>query len=324
MNLDTANFISVDGIPFDARLAPDDAIVPEHTFPERRGQTVEMHTEVGASTWFCFSERQNVRIRMTFEAKADNRVPFTPTSETKTIVDIPGSTGQGFFYLVYPRKDGSLLPTCLFLAPGVMRVRTSESSDTVFLGDTPYDWEGDDIVFTGKAGAVRVFADRVVLCMNAGSGNIGYRGHIVEGHGPFEQVIPLHELQPGVHKRAGGYAKTEISVDLGQGIRVYGEGPFTAELDGEVVKIATSGRARVLRISKPSFMTRPMYLIDGQQWMICLTDYPNNGWGSYDHTWLAAFAVPEGEHQLTIKQWEFPPCWERTFEPLIERAVINR
>ena len=279
-----------------------------------------MHTQYGASTWCWFSEPRTVRTRMSFQANADNRVPFTPPRETKTIIDIPGTTEQGYCCLIYPRQDGTPVPACRMLAPDVMQVKTSESTDTVFLADTPYDWQGDDIIFTGKAGAVRVFADRVALCMNAGSGKIGYRGYVVEGHGPFEQVIPLHELQPGVHALAGGYAKTELTIDLGQGIQVSGEGPFTAELDGEVVKIATAGRARALRITKPSFMTRPMYLIDGRQWMICLTDYPNNGWGSYENTWLAAFSVPEGEHQLTIKQWEFPPCWTRTFEPLIEGA----
>jgi hypothetical protein len=51
-----------------------------------------------------------------------------------------------------------------------------------------------------------------------------------------------------VEQIPGGYAKTVQTADLGQGIQVIGEGPFTAKLDGGTVRISTDGRARVLHI----------------------------------------------------------------------------
>ena len=165
---------------------------------------------------------------------------------------------------------------------------------------------------------MRVLADRVVLSMNAGSGKIGYRGHVFEGHGPFERVVRLSDLKPGVHAVGGGYEKKILSCDLGEGVTVTGEGPFTATLDGKVIRIKTSGRARVLHLTQPPFIVRPQYTIDGQPWMACWTDYPNNGWGTYDETWKIGLAVPDGEHELAVRDLVFPNVWTRPFTPLIE------
>ena len=154
-----------------------------------------MKTKHGTSTWFWFSEPRDICTRMTFKA----------ANETKTIVVIPGEAKQDYFYAVYPRKDGEPEPNCTALGPGVMRIKTTESTDVVFIGDTPVRLGQEDVTFSGKAGAVRVFANRVVLSMNAGSGKIGYRGLVVEGHGPFEEVVSLSQVrQPGVHRRDGG------------------------------------------------------------------------------------------------------------------------
>jgi hypothetical protein len=104
---------------------------------------------------------------------------------------------------------------------------------------------------------------------------------------------------------------------------VSGEGPFTAKLDGETVRIKVQGRARVLHVTQPPFILRPQYFIDGKEWMACWTDYPNNGWGSYDRTWLIGLSVPAGEHELVVKEYAFPKGWTRPFTPLIKGAVTN-
>jgi hypothetical protein len=311
MNLDTADLIAVDGTAFDPAATPLDKNVPEDQFPRLRGQAVEMKTKYGASTWFWFSEPRAVRTRMTFKA----------AGETKTIVDVPGAPKGDYFYVVYPRKDGQAVPACRALGPGVMSIKTAESTDVVFLADEPFNWEDGGVAFTGKSGAVRVFADRVAFCLNAGSGRVGYNGYVLEGHGPFERVVPLGALRPGVHKVAGGYEKKAVTVDVGKGVQVAGEGPFTASLEGETVRIRTQGRARVLRMTQPPFIVRPQYFIDGRQWMACWTDYPANGWGRYDGTWLIGLSVPEGEHELAVKDLAFPRIWARPFAPLIEGAV---
>jgi hypothetical protein len=159
--------------------------------------------------------------------------------------------------------------------------------------------------------------------MNAGSGRVGYRGHIVEGHGPFERVVRLKDLKPGVYPVDSGYKKKVDSVDLGQSVAITGEGPFTASLDGETIRIKTTGRARVLHVTQPSFIVRPQYTIDGQQWMACWTDYPNNGWGTYDETWKIGLAVPAGEHDLTVRNLTFPKVWTRPFTPTIQDACVG-
>jgi len=313
-NLDTADLIAVDGTWFDPAKTPADKAVPWEQFPSLRGQTIEMKTKHGASTWFGFGEPREVRARMTFKA----------ANESRTIVAIPGAPGQDYFYAVYPRKDGEAAPTCTALGPGAMRIKTPESIDTAFLGDGPFRWDRDGIRFTGKAGAIRVFADRVALCLNAGSGQIGYNGYILEGHGPFERVVPLGDIKPGVRKIEGGYEKNMLAADLGRGVKVTGEGPFTAALDGDTVRIKASGRARVLHVTQPPFIVRPRYTIDGEPYMACWTDYPNNGWGSYDNTWLIGLSVPDGEHELAVANLTFPKGWTRPFAPLIEGALTEQ
>ncbi len=317
MNLETPDRISVDGKFF----GPDAVInqtIPEEQMPAQQGQTVEMRTDYGASTWFWFSEPRTVRIRMIAEyVRQDGKGGH----QKKTVVEIPGQPGQDYFYAVYPRRDGEGTPTCQALAPGVMRITTSESEDTVFLGDVPFAWDRDGLVFTGKAGAVRVYADRVALCLNAGSGRVGYKGYVLEGHGPFERVVKLADLKPGVQQVTGGYAKQVKTEDLGRGVRISGEGPFTARLDGETITIRTQGRSRVLFITQPEFIVRPQYWVDGRQWMACWTDYPASGWGTYDNSWLIGLSVPEGEHELVVRDMQFPPVWARPFTPLIEGVV---
>jgi len=251
-------------------------------------------------------------------------VTFKAANETKTIVVIPGAAGQDCFYTAYPRKDGQPVPTCSSPAAGVMRIKTAESVDTVFLGDVPFAYRREGIVFSGKAGAVRVFADRVALCLNAGSGQVGYNGYLLEGYGPFERVVPLAEIKPGVHQIEGGYEKKRQVVELPNSLKVMGEGPFTATLEGQTIRIKASGRARVLHVTQPPFITTPQYTIDGQEWMACWTDYPSNGWGTYDNTWLIGLSVPDGTHELVVKERVYPTGWTRPFTPLIHSARVAK
>ena len=104
-------------------------------------------------------------------------------------------------------------------------------------------------------------------------------------------------------------------------MKIAGEGPFTASLEGDTIRIKTTGRPRVLHITQPPFIVRPRYTIDGQPWMACWTDYPNNGWGTYDETWKIGIAVPDGQHELTVQDLVFPKVWTRPFTPLIDGAL---
>ena len=317
LNLGTADRIAVDGRTFDPNAAPLNKVVPEADFPRRRGRVVEMQSGFRASTWMWFARPREVAVRMTFDCPAHGG------RETKTILEVPAAAGEDYLYVVYPRADGEPAPTCERLGDGVLRIATAEATDTVFLGDEPFDWSRDGVVFTGRAGAVRVFRDRVALCMNAGSGRIGYKGHVLEGHGPFQRVVKRADLRPGTHPIAGGYEKRRLSVDLGKGVAVTGEGPFDAKLDGETIRISASGRDRVIHVTQPPFIVRPQYWVDGQEWMACWTDYPASGWGSYRNTRLIGLSVPAGTHELVVKDMTFPTGWTRPFEPAIRGATME-
>jgi hypothetical protein len=249
-------------------------------------------------------------------------VPDQDTKEVKTIYRIPGKPGADWFYVVYPRKDGEKAPACESLAEGCIKITTPEATDYAFASDAPLAHERDGVVFTGKAGAVRVFADRVVLCMNSGSGRIGYKGYVLEGHGPFERAVALAELKPGVTKIEGGYEKKIVRADLGDRLSVTGEGPFEAKWDGQTIRIKASGRARVLTLTRPAFIHMPELLVDGRNWMAGWTDYAGSAWGRMKNANLMAVTAPEGEHELVIRDRVWSPLGPRPFEPLIEGAVL--
>jgi hypothetical protein len=303
LNLGPADRIQVDGKAFDAAATPLDKVVPVRQMPAMRGRVLEMDSGHGASTWIWFDRPVVARVRLTFRA----------ANETKTIVEVDAAGGEDFFYVVAPLAQGERPPRCEELAGGTLRIRTAEGADVVFLADEPLDYHADGIVFTGKAGAVRSLRDRVGLCMSAGSGKIGYGGYVLRGHGPFERTIKLADLKGGTHRVPGGYEKKIVTVDLGRGVAVTGEGPFEAVLEGDVVRIKTRGRQRVLRLTQPPFLIRPQYFIDGVEWMACWTDYPASGWGKYDNTWQIGLSVPAGTHGLLVRDMVFPEGWTRPF-----------
>ncbi len=302
----------------------------------QEGRTVDMKTKHGAATHFWFSDPELAagQAALTFDyGVAPNYhhrafgkslgVPDQDSKETKTIYRIAGKPGADYFYVVYPRKDGEKPPSCESLGEGCLRIATGESTDYVFAGDAAGPFDRDGVVFTGKAGAVRVFADRVAFCMNSGSGRIGLKGHVFEGHGPFERTVPASALKAGVTKVEGGYEKKTQAADLGNGLTVAGEGPFEARLDAGKIRIRTSGRARVLTMARPDFIRMPQLLVDGREWMAAWTDLGGSAWGRYKDSNRIAVTAPEGDHELVIRDREWLPLDPRPFRPLIEGVLIG-
>ena len=314
LNLGDAGRITVDGEAFDNAAVPLNQNVGVDQMPVRHGQTLQMKTDYGALSWFWFSREREIRTRMTMDYPRQDGLGGT---ETKTIVEIAAAPGEDYFYVLYPATDTEPVPQAEKLEEGVLRIRNPESTDTVFVGDEPFDYQRGNIVFTGRSGAVRVFADKVVLAMTSGSGRIGYRNFIVAGHGPFERTVPLSALKPQTQRIDSGYEKKTKRVDLGRGVVVQGEAPFSAELNGDQISIHTEGRKRVIFVSQPEFIVRPQLFIDGQEWMASWTDYPASGWGDYDETWKIGISVPAGAHQLLLRDMEFPVSWDRQFTPEI-------
>lgn len=314
LNLDMPDNIKVDGTAFAKDAVPVEQVIPEADMPTLHGQTIEMATAFGASTWCWFSEPHDIRVRGIMRYGAA-RIG----NETKTIIEALAGPRQDYFYVVFPKKNAETPPACAKPADGVLKITTNEAVDYAFLADTPFTFNQDGILFTGKAGAVRVFKDRVELCLNSGVGRVGYRGMIFAGYGPFEKVVPLKNVKRGVTNIAGDYEKKIITMDIGQGITVRGEAPFAATLDGQTIRITTQGRARVLQVTKPPFIIRPQLWVDGQEGMASWTDYPANGWGSYKNSMLIALPVADGTHELVVKDLVYPPVWQRPFTPLLDK-----
>ncbi len=328
MNLDGPEKVSVDGKAFDPAAVPLNKLVPEAQMPTMTGRTLEMKTAYGASTYFWFTEALPIRARMVWDYPQGGRLRMTSDQfpklapkETKTTIEAVAKPGADYNYVVYPHKDAEPVPTCTDLGGGV-KVTTTESTDYLFISDTPLHFAKEDVVFTGKAGAVRVFADRVVLCLNAGNGQVGYKGCVFSGPGPFERVVKLADLKAGETAVTDTYEKKAQTADLGRGVAVRGEGPFKAKLDGDTIRLTIDGRARVLFVTRPDWIERPQYWIDGQEWMACWTDYPASGWGTYRDTNLIALSVPGGKHELTLKNLVFPAGWARPFTPTLAGALV--
>jgi hypothetical protein len=331
LNLGGAERIRVEGRPFAAEETPVDAVPDLQALPLQRGQTLQMESIEGGSTWFWFDRPLDCRARITFTARhplSKKHLPdlgpaydeYLPDGvETKTIVETMADPGEDYFYVLFPRTGGLEAPAAAAPAEGCLRVQTAESLDYVFVSDEPLALEVDEVTFAGRAGAVRIRDDRVVLSLTAGPGRVGYRGHVLEGTGPFERSIPLADLREGVRpvrekNPAGAWQETEIA----EGVTVSGEGPFEASFDGEVIRLTTTGRKRVLHITKPKNIRRPQYYVDGQEWMACWTDWPASGAGTWARTKLIGITVPAGRHRLEIRDLVFPPVWEPRFTPRIE------
>jgi hypothetical protein len=329
LNLDGADKISVEGKAFDPATTPYNKQVPEAQMPVMTGNNLEMKTTYGAGTHFWFAgEPLPIRLRLTWDypqqtrlgMKAEQFLKLTQ-KEVKTTVEAIAKPGKDYYYVVYPHKDAEAVPPCVDLGNGGIKVTTPEATDYIFISDTPLNFNADGITFTGKAGVLRIFHDRVVFCMNSGSGSVGYKGHIFTGNGPFEKTVKLSDLKAGNYPVNITDEKKIQTVDIGGGITIRGEGQFKGTQDGKAIRITTDGRARVLYVTRPNWIWQPYYLVDGVSWMANWTDYPSSGWGAYKYTNLMAISVPAGKHELVLTNLVYPSVWTRQFVPGISGIV---
>jgi len=121
--------------------------------------------------------------------------------EQHVILRIPAKPGQGYFWVLYPRRQDEPAPTVERLADGVLKIAHPEGTDTVFLSSVPLRFEGRGVSFEGTAGAVRVLGKDVVLALAGGTGQIGYKGKVLEGTAPFEKRFALAGLSAGIEQR---------------------------------------------------------------------------------------------------------------------------
>lgn len=116
-----------------------------------------------------------------------------PAAEQHVQLRLQGAPGEDYAWILYPRGEGETSPVAEPLAPGVMKVTTSESTDYVFMGITPVTFEKEGVVFSGSAGAVRIPHDPaapVTLVLSSGPGKVGYQKDVVASQSPFQQTVP--------------------------------------------------------------------------------------------------------------------------------------
>jgi hypothetical protein len=323
-NLDTADRVKVNGTAFSASQVANETVTAESSWPALTGDTIEMGTAYGASSWFWFDTPSAPMVKAVMKmnytvdpadyqrdlASLQTGIPATGSAESKTIFRIQGNADTGFFYVVYPRKGTEATPACSRLAAGVLKIITSESTDYVFVGDSAFNYDQNGIRFTGRSGAVRVFADRVVFCMNSGTGEIGCNGSVISGAGPFERTV-LNANRTAGTTNLGGVAKVIRTVDIGSGISVRGEDPFSATLEGRTIKIHTEGRARQFIVANlPDWLLNTRFTLDGQEWLALRSDEAAQNWGRYARSSGVCFSTIDGTHDLELSQrTSWPAPW---------------
>lgn len=198
------------------------------------------------------------------------------THENHVILRVPSAPGSGYFWVLYPREANEPEPQVNVLADGVMKITHREGTDYVFLGASPVAYEGEGVVFRGRAGAVRLDPASVVLVKGGGEGQVGYKGRIVTGAGVFEKRFALAQLATGAENipapegviELPAVAVTEQKLtegvmrgDLGNGvIRYRSQGPGETIFKDNAVRI--EGGASVVEISadRVRFVAAPGYV----------------------------------------------------------------
>lgn len=130
--------------------------------------------------------------------QAGNAMTGNNVEETMTVTAAgPVAAGQDILTLLVPRRADEAMPETHALAPGVVRVVTPESTDTVFLGPEPFVFDDADLHFRGRAGAVRLFPDAVHLVVAEGPAEVSYRGTVFASDVAAVRVVPRAALEPG-------------------------------------------------------------------------------------------------------------------------------
>lgn len=189
-------------VSLDLMFADERVLKPELTEEQ---QFLNLHASVYGPTWNAATAGQPVSPHWSRkDGKPVTRDPLqVPDQERRQLVRIPAAPGQDHLWIAVPRGAGEAAPTVARLAPAAVKVTHAEGTDYVLLAPEPAQFAGQDVVLAGQGAAVRVGAESVTLAVMGGAGRAGYRGHVLEGVGPFEETIPLDRLKPGVRTPRG-------------------------------------------------------------------------------------------------------------------------
>ncbi|OPZ28203.1 MAG: hypothetical protein BWZ02_01371 [Lentisphaerae bacterium ADurb.BinA184] len=175
--------------------------------------------------------------------------PFTETPKAGTgvfeqhvVLRLPRTAGQDSLWALWPGRADTPPPALARLADGVLKITTAEETSYVFLDAAGGGFAGEDVVFAGSAGVVRIRDGRVRLALLGAPGRVGYKGHIIEGGIPFEQTVSLSGLEAGVHAAPSAAGLTYEALDVESAEVVPG---LRKAVQGDVTEYVITGASPV-------------------------------------------------------------------------------
>jgi hypothetical protein len=211
----------------------------------------------------------------------------------------PIAAGQDIMVALCPVAKGEAVPELESLAPGAVKAETRESTDYVFLGAQPMEFQNSEVDFKGIAGAVRVFPDEIHLAILEGPGTVSYKGTTLRAEVPAVRIIPIAELaEKRVMEQPAQW--TIRSASLPEGCRI--EGPARCELSiaDDRVTGQSEGFGGFLHMPMPRGMrVLPMLVVDGR------TFAPGTSGN--------ALIIPllPGDHRFEVRALEQPPVFRK-------------
>lgn len=213
------------------------------------------------------------------QASRPGRIPGIEADDVLTINALgPIAPGQDIMVAITPLGQDEEPPQFERLGKGVVKVLTREGTDYIFAHVEPIHFRDEDITFSGKAGAVRVFPDEVHLVIAEGPAEVRFGSLTLRGTGPAERRFPRpslpketvierpplqhdirlptissvrdqQSLHPGV---------TRYETEKGMVIVFEAEAPFTFEADGMMFQ----GRLGAIAVDRQAGTTR-LTVIEG-------------------------------------------------------------
>jgi hypothetical protein len=277
------------------------------------GQKVSLDTEWPTKLDMVFTERANPAFEM-----VEDDLPLAvgayskPTGTSRDWIDgnkkeqhvslrLQSPPGQDVAWVLYPRGAGEAAPTATQLAPGVTKVVTAEGTDFVFLATMPLEFKGEDIEFSGSAGAVRVPKSGEPQLLLLRGSRLSFKGKTAETPAPPEPQVTAEGGKIRFIAPAAEYVK------LTQGnVGVRGMGPFDLTFTPDGITGTVDGDVRTIVTTWPEKIVRPGYWMDGVRWCAGFADEHSLTKGTATPQFGIAFGVSGGKHDVKVSEWEWP------------------
>lgn len=121
-------------------------------------------------------------------------------------LQLPGD--GAYFVVLYPRPRGKAAPEFAKIGENGISVKGDFGTDLIFMSENPVEFSGQDIVFTGTAGAVRQQSGRTMF-MLGGKGEIRFMQHGLSADSATTLAITENEMTV---RRMAGNAEEQITV----------------------------------------------------------------------------------------------------------------